>query len=175
MKKCSHCGREYPDDASECAVDRYPLQPVIPTPTQPTIGERKQLIDNEHLKLLSIFHYIVGGLTVAFSSIFLIHVAMGISMVVDPAMWNPGKGQPAPPAFLGYFFAIFAGTFVLIGWTIGGLTIFSGRCIKHRTRWLYSVVMAGINCAFFPFGTALGVFTLVVLLRDSVKEIYRKP
>ncbi len=34
--------------------------------------------DEQNLNLLSIFHYVVGGLTALFSSMFLMHVAMGI-------------------------------------------------------------------------------------------------
>ena len=174
MKRCAFCGKEYPDDATECAIDRQSLRPVIPTAPLPPVGERQHILDAEHLKLLSIFHYIVGVLTVAFASIFLMHVAMGISMALYPEIWNPGKGQSGPPAFFGYFIAAFAGAFVLIGWAIGGLTIYSGRCIKHRKKRMFSLVMAGVDCAFFPFGTALGVFTFAVILRDSVTENYTK-
>ena len=37
--------------------------------------------DAEHLKLLSIFHYIVGGITALFSCLFIMHIAMGIAML----------------------------------------------------------------------------------------------
>jgi hypothetical protein len=33
-------------------------------------------------------------------------------------------------------------------------------------------VVAAINCAFFPFGTALGIFTIIVLQRSTVKMTY---
>ena len=29
MKKCPYCGKEYPDDATICAVNQQPLQEVI--------------------------------------------------------------------------------------------------------------------------------------------------
>jgi hypothetical protein len=32
--------------------------------------------------------------------------------------------------------------------------------------------MAGVMCIFMPFGTVLGVFTLIVLLRPSVKPLF---
>jgi len=32
--------------------------------------------------------------------------------------------------------------------------------------------MAGVECMFMPFGTVLGVFTIIVLMRPSVKEIF---
>jgi hypothetical protein len=35
------------------------------------------------------------------------------------------------------------------------------------------MVIAGINCLSFPFGTALGIFTLIVLSRESVQALYK--
>lgn len=35
-----------------------------------------------------------------------------------------------------------------------------------------TLIVSGLNCLQIPFGTVLGVFTLVVLLRDSVREAY---
>ena len=32
--------------------------------------------------------------------------------------------------------------------------------------------MAGIECIFMPFGTVLGVFTIIVLMRPSMKELF---
>lgn len=73
----------------------------------PPILNSQEIKDHEHLKLLSIFHYVVGAITMAFSSIFLIHVAMGIAMVIYPGTWSSGKGAEAPPRipwiFPGYF------------------------------------------------------------------------
>ncbi|HUA38225.1 MAG TPA: hypothetical protein VMA35_07465 [Candidatus Sulfopaludibacter sp.] len=32
MKRCEYCGKEYPDEASECAIDGEPLEPFPPEP-----------------------------------------------------------------------------------------------------------------------------------------------
>jgi hypothetical protein len=32
--------------------------------------------------------------------------------------------------------------------------------------------VAALCCAFFPFGTVLGVFTILVLVRPSVKALF---
>ena len=32
MKKCSYCGKEYPDEASVCVIDREPLESNVSTP-----------------------------------------------------------------------------------------------------------------------------------------------
>jgi hypothetical protein len=37
------------------------------------------------------------------------------------------------------------------------------------------MVVAGLNCAQMPLGTVLGVFTLMVLSRESVKSLYSEP
>jgi hypothetical protein len=35
--------------------------------------------------------------------------------------------------------------------------------------------MAAVECLFMPFGTVLGIFTIVVLNRDSVKPLFATP
>ncbi len=90
----------------------------------------------------------------------------------------PGAVQPnspLPPNLSGLFFhvlACFFGLTVLLGATVGALTIYSGRCLARRRKKTFSMVMAAINCLSLPFGTALGVFTLVALTRDSVGRLY---
>ena len=37
---------------------------------------------------------------------------------------------------------------------------------------MFSLVVAALDCMGFPFATVLGVFTFIVLLRDSVAELY---
>ena len=127
--------------------------------------------DDQHLRLLAIFHYVWGGLIALGSSIALIHVTLGIVMLVSPATFN-SPGQPPAPAFMGWMFLLIGGAILLIGWTLGGLTIYAGRCLQQRRGHLLSLILAGIHCLSFPLGTALGIFTFVVLLRPSVKAEY---
>ena len=129
--------------------------------------------DTEHLKLLEIFHYIVGGVAFLFACLPLIHLALGIAIIVAPESMG-SNSQPAP-AFVGYLFAGMAIVFILIGWTSAICTIASGRMIARRKRRMFSIVMGGILCVFFPFGTALGVFTIIILSRESVKSLYGEP
>jgi hypothetical protein len=39
---------------------------------------------------------------------------------------------------------------------------------------LIYLIIAVLNCLQIPFGTALGVFTIIVLSRDSVRELYSR-
>lgn len=128
-----------------------------------------QARDADHLNLLATFHYIGGGLTLLFACIPFIHVAIGVLMLSGKFNGPPGQ---APPEAFGWFFVIIGLMVICVGWTLGLLIIYSGRCIKARKKWMFSLVMAGIMCLNVPLGTILGVFTLVVLLRDSVKRLY---
>jgi hypothetical protein len=139
-------------------------------PVQPP---RKETVDDEQLRLLAIFHYIVGGLILLFSCFAIFYIAFGLVMAINPELLEPpNKKGERPPEFFGYLFAAFGSCFLLIGWILGSLTIYSGRCLQHRRRRLFTLVVAGLNCAWVPVGTALGVFTFVVLFRPSVKELY---
>jgi len=46
------------------------------------------------------------------------------------------------------------------------------RALAKRTRYWFVFVVACIECLFMPFGTVLGVFTLIVLSRESVKKLF---
>lgn len=131
----------------------------------------------EQLRILSIFHYVVGGLHALFGSMGLIHLTMGLFMFFAPSAFGPsGSGvQASPPVFFGLFFAIFGGLFVIVGWTLGLLTILSGRNIAQRKKRMFSVVIGCINCAFIPFGTVLGIFDVILLTRDDVRALYGEP
>ncbi|MBI3852172.1 MAG: hypothetical protein HY298_18095 [Verrucomicrobia bacterium] len=128
--------------------------------------------DAEQLGLLSIFHYVVGGMMALFACIPILHITIGILMIVSPAFW--GSHGNAPPPFLGWFFVILGGVFVLIGWSVAALVICSGRNLSRRKHYLYCLVVAGVSCMFIPFGTVLGVFTIIVLLRPTVKELFQE-
>ncbi len=123
--------------------------------------------DEQHLNLLSIFHYVVGGITALFSCFPLIHVAIGIAMLSGTF-----NGETPPPRALAWIFILFPALFVLIGWALSAVIIVAGRKLKTRTSRTFCLVIAGIECIIMPFGTVLGVFTLIVLMKESVKELF---
>ncbi len=127
--------------------------------------------DREHLRLLKLFHYIVGGAGCALACFPLIHVLVGTMLMTESPMLREAGGPP-PPAAFGLFFVVIGGLFFLAGQTLSICMIVSGRYISQLRNHGFSFVVACISCLFFPFGTVLGVFTLVVLSRDSVKALY---
>lgn len=124
--------------------------------------------DIEHLRLLSIFHYVMAGLMFLFGSFFLIYVFMGIAILNGGMNGGP---NPPPPGF-GWFFIIFGGVFVAWGWISAVLTAIAGRCLgRYRAR-MFCIVVAALSCLNVPLGTILGVFTLIVLMRPNVTRIF---
>ena len=125
--------------------------------------------DVEHLKLLSIFHYVAAGMAALFACIPFLHFFMGLALATGAL----GDADPETrPIGLGLM--AFAGLFILAGWTLAALIAFAGRSLQTRKRYTFCLVMAGIECIFMPVGTVLGVFTIIVLMRDSVKAFFGK-
>ncbi len=125
--------------------------------------------DEEHLKLLSIFHYVVGGISACFACFPFIHLIMGIVMLAGGFQDSRGSG---PPAAFGLIFVIMALFIISLGWTLAICLIIAGRQLAKRKRYTFCFAIACISCIFMPFGTVLGVFTIIVLMRPSVKELF---
>ena len=47
-----------------------------------------------------------------------------------------------------------------------------GLKIKQRQWWLFCYLTGWGECLMFPFGTILGIFTILVLGRPSVKKLF---
>lgn len=127
--------------------------------------------DAEHLRLLSIFHYVVAGLMALWGSFPIFHVAFGAAMVLHK--FPVRKGDEGPPELVGWMFLLLGGAFVLFGWSLAAATVVAGRSLARRRRYLFCLILAGVMAATcMPFGTVLGVFTIIVLIRPSVKQAF---
>lgn len=132
--------------------------PPIPPPT---------VDDLNHLRWLSIAHYIYAGF-IALSSLFaLIFIALGLFAGSLPQ----GRNDPSPEVMRWIFIGV-GGAVLVLGLGIATLFFFVGRNIGQRRHHTYCVVMSGIACLSVPIGTLLGVFTLIVLFRPSVKPLF---
>jgi fumarate reductase subunit D len=125
--------------------------------------------EEDHLRILVVFHYVVGGLAALFSLFPVIHIVMGIMIVLgkfdDPA------GSPADDIF-GWFFVAIGTVLMLMGLTFAACVAFVGRCLARRQHYMYCLVIAGVECMFVPFGTVLGVFTIIELQKESVRQLF---
>lgn len=124
--------------------------------------------DGEHLKILGIVYYVNAGIA-AFASLFgLLYLGLGIlfaSGVIPPD--NGMRGDEAK---------VMAMVFIIIGAFLSGLCLLfallhflAGRWLRTDTHRTFCFVIGCLNLINMPYGTLLGIFTILVLNRESVK------
>ncbi len=128
--------------------------------------------DDEHLRLLSMFHYIAAGIIGLCACFPVIHLAVGLGMLLAPEEFSSSEQSSGPDRLVGLFFTLFAGAFIMVGWAFAIATAYAGRCLARREKRTCCFVVAAVNCLNTPIGTVLGVFTIIVLMRPSVEELF---
>ncbi len=129
--------------------------------------------DNNHLNILSIFHYVFAGITGISACFPIFHLIMGLSMLFGNFYPEEvGAEIPFPFEMFGLMFTLIPAAIIIIGWVFAIAIAISGYFLSKRRNYLYCLTVAGISCVFMPFGTILGVFTIVVLMKDDVKDLF---
>jgi hypothetical protein len=128
--------------------------------------------DTENLRLLAVFHYIVAGLAGLFSLFPLFHITMG-ALLVSGRLGDPNE-QGADRLF-GMFFILMGLGMLVLGFAYAVCMALAGRYLTQHRSYIFCLVMAALSCAFFPFGTVLGVFTIVILQKDAVRQLFDPP
>jgi hypothetical protein len=149
----------------------HPVQDSESTPQD----LRQHILDEEHLRLLALFHYISGGITIAFASLYIFPLGFIMFAMNNPEIFAiPGgpEGLNDTPDQLLDFFAAFVGSFIAGGIAYGIVQIVSGRFMSRRRHRTFSFIAIFPNILFIPYGTLLAIFTLIVLERPSVKALY---
>jgi hypothetical protein len=131
---------------------------------------RQTIIDEEHLRLLSLGYMISAAISAFFSLIGLMYVFMGVMMsaLFAHAPEVATKTGQEPPAFIGWIFAGIGLGFFLFMIALAAAKFRVVFCINHRRSRAFCMVVAGISCLGVPYGTILGVFSFMVLGRDSI-------
>jgi hypothetical protein len=124
--------------------------------------------EDQNLRLLSIFHYVVAGLAALVSLFPIFHVVIGLMMVFGKL----DDGSNPPPPLFGWMFVFFGIALIIGGFAFAACYAYAGRCLARRKHYMYCLVMAGVGCMFVPFGTVLGVFTIVELQKESVRSAF---
>jgi len=135
--------------------------------------DRQSIVDEEHLKLCSLGFMISAGMAAFFAMFGSIYVLMGIVMSIafSHAPVSPKTGEP-PPAFIGWIFGGIGLVILLMAGTVAILRFRAARCVQKRKSRMFCIVIAAIGCLEFPYGTALGALSLMVLERASVKKLF---
>ena len=147
------------------------IEPFSYFMNRPSLSPAQSSADAETLKLLAIFHFIIAGLLL---------LALGLianQIMQVEAVFSDVHGDIASaPVPLLFTPGMEAALFCLIAMAVlmGTGNLLSALYILQRRNRVFSLVIAGLNFLHIPLGTALGVFTFVVLMRDSVRRLYQE-
>lgn len=135
---------------------------------------RQTIVDQEHLKLLSMAYLVSAGLNAFFSLFGLAYALFGM-FVLTAIAHGPGSPTQGPPAELvaWMFGLVGAGIFMLMV-TLGVLKFLVYQRLKQRRSRVFCMIVAGFSCLGVPYGTLLGIFTFSVLARPSVAQLFQE-
>jgi hypothetical protein len=109
----------------------------------------------------------------AFFSFFpLLYATIGGIFILVSRHGTAKPGEELPPEFLGWIFAGLGLVLFLLGIAMALCILIAGRGLSVRKGYTFALAMACIECLFVPFGTILGVFTIVALSRESLRALF---
>lgn len=121
----------------------------------------------KNLDLLGTLHYVMGAVTALLACIPIIHFTIGI-MMLSPGF---GGGDPAP-RIIAILFIVLSAIIILAGWVFAILIILTGRRLKERRAYNFCLIISFLECLIMPLGTVLGIFTIITLSKEPVKELF---
>ncbi len=160
---CSGCGQAMEPGQAFCPKCGRPLAPAVP----PVPGLEFQVESYAgKVKALGIFWFVYAGLTLLLGLAGLTFAKAFMSGGMGPWMHNP-----VPPMWLGPVFIHLTWVMLVLR---AGLALAAGWGLMEHTQWgrLVAIVAAVLSLIKFPFGTALGIWTLVVLLGYRNSTLY---
>ena len=142
--------------------------------------------DAEHLSALSIGHFVMAGLTLLGIVPLIGYAMVGASLAeqigremsltmgdisgqagVDPLAGADAMLQDIGAWVTGVLIVVIVvSVLTALGFFLMGLKI------RQRRWWTFCYLSAWGECLAFPFGTILGIFTIIVLSRPSVKQLF---
>lgn len=126
--------------------------------------------DRQYLDLLSFFNYVLGGI-----HLFLVLVSLSYFFQAWQIVSLSGSepDRYAVPFSLSGLLLSYGLILLVVGLAYALLTLASGQCLKRRKGYGFSFTIACLQCVSVPFGTILGIVTINILLRDSVRALYQ--
>jgi len=169
---CSKCGQavsDAPTPASMAMPAPPPQSSISPTSlprqTSPSAGFARPSRVARHIGVL-------GALWIAFSVLRLIP---GVALVAFGHMGFPFMLMPIPE-HMRLFLAPFLGMIGLLisGFAIAGVIAGWGLLVHSPWARMLAIVLGCISLIHLPFGTALGIYTLWVLIPERADAEYQR-
>ena len=157
---CSGCGHELDTGQRTCAKCGWAAPAALP-PVLPAPGFEYELACYAgKVRVLGILWLVWAGLSVLFGFAALNFMHAFFSGGFGP--WG-GGGHPMFPNWFGPALIHFAWLMILLHAVVSAI---AGWGLLERTQWgrILAIIAAVVNLLKVPFGTALGIATLIILL-----------
>ena len=125
--------------------------------------------DSDLYTIVSIFHFVVGGFQILLSSIGIIYMAIGY--LIATGAIDSAKSEP-PPEVMGWIFSGLGLVFTVVLLTLGILVLRTGLNFMKKRNRTFCIVIDAILCLMMPFGTIVGIFGLVLLMKPETEELF---
>lgn len=164
---CSGCGQVVVPGQGFCPQCQRPVPPAVPP--VPGLEFELQAYAGK-IRALSVVWFIYAGLSLL--------TGLGGLMFANTVLsgrfglWMNGPwGHTGIPPFFGPAFLHFVWIILIIR---AGLALMAGWGLMERAPWgrVVAIVAAFLGILKFPFGTALGIWTLVVLMGYRNSSLY---
>ncbi len=167
---CSGCGHEIGPGQGFCQQCGRPVAP--PIPSVPGFEFQLQSYAGK-VRALSVVWFIYSGLALVTGIIGLAFADAFLHGNWGPWMHGPWMRGPLPPMWMGPAVLHFAWLFVV---GRAALALAAGWGLMEHAPWGRTVaIVAAFLCLLkFPFGTALGIWTLVVLMGYRNSSLYEQ-
>jgi hypothetical protein len=122
-----------------------------------------------HVDLVGVLFMVWGGLTILIGASTLA-LGMAAASLISAAA-EAGRGQFAA-SLTAATFTMFA----LLAMVWGAAHVFIGLLVRRRRHWsrLGAILLGSVDLLLLPYGTALGVYALWVLLREESKKLFEQ-
>ena len=156
---CDGCGAAVQPEQSYCSRCGKQILGSV------TVMQAQRNRVREHIHLLAILWYATSALTAVGGVVLLI-----VANTLFPHLHDMGAPQEVPTGFLSSFVSVI-GILILAKAACGFI---AGWGLMKREPWarVVALVLGFISLINIPFGTALGVYTLWVLLPGQSQQEY---
>ena len=150
-----------------------PTPPTEPPAQREASAALQRRRDEQHLTTLVVSYYVLAGLMLLFSCAGVLYLVFGVGLVFLPEDLLAADPNAPPPSMIKLIGGVFAAVGVLIAFLQFVSTVLlaiTARYISQRRHRTFCLVIAGLTCLQVPLGTALGVYTFLILTRPDVIE-----
>lgn len=129
--------------------------------------------DAKSLRRLALAHYAVGVLTLLMALPLILGLCRGTDWLGQAGLPRQFLEQMSeldvPPELIKQMVNFLVVSMVLMILLHGAIVAWVGWCIAKSRRYWVVFIFSLMDCTYFPFGTVIGIWAVVVLCRPSVK------